>query len=207
MNIEEIKNYLEANKDNSEVQELVSSFVVSPTLEQFKEKVLSDSEFKSFMDSEKDRHHSKALDTWKTNNLEELVNNKVKSLYPEDDPKDIEVNRIKQELEQMKNDANKERMKNLALTKASELKIPTDLVDFFVANDEETTIANLEKFSEKFIENIQSTVKGKLEGNGDSVPKGKGFDTITKEQFDDMEYTEKVELYDKNKDLYDKFTE
>ena len=206
MDVKEIKQFIEENKDNAEVVELVNSFKVEPTLEVFKEKVTTDPEFKSFMDSEKDKHHSKALDTWKTNNLDIIVDEKVKTLYPQDDPKDLEMKRLRQEMEDIKNNATRERMTNLALKKANELNIPTELVDFFVASDEDKTLENIERFSKTYTEGIQSTVKAKLQGNGDIVPKDKNLSKITADEFNEMGYTERVKLYEDNKSLYDELT-
>lgn len=207
MNVQEIKQYLVDNKDTTEVAELLNSFTVEPTLEVFKEKVLTDADFKSFMDSEKDKHYAKALDTWKQNNLKTIVDEKVKELYPQDDPKDLELKQLKRDMEELRNERTRERMTNLALKKANELNVPTDLVDFFVANDEENTIANIERFNKTYTEGIQSTLKKKLEGNGDVVPRGTNLNDVTTKDFNDMSYTERNELYKENKGLYDELTE
>ena len=202
MDVKEIKQFIEENKDNAEVVELVNSFKVEPTLEVFKEKVTTDPEFKSFMDSEKDKHHSKALDTWKTNNLDIIVDEKVKTLYPQDDPKDLEMKRLRQEMEDIKNNATRERMTNLALKKANELNIPTELVDFFVASDEDKTLENIERFSKTYTEGIQSTVKAKLEGNGDVVPRSDKFKTTKEEILEIEDGVERKKLIAENIELF-----
>ena len=202
MDVKEIKQFIEENKDNADVVELVNSFKVEPTLEVFKEKISTDPEFKSFMDSEKDKHHSKALDTWKTNNLDIIVDEKVKTLYPQDDPKDLEMKRLRQEMEDIKNNATRERMTNLALKKANELNIPTELVDFFVASDEDKTLENIERFSKTYTEGIQSTVKAKLEGNGDVVPKNDKFKTTKEEILEIEDGVERKKLIAENIELF-----
>ena len=205
MNISEIKEFIETNKSDLEVQQLISSFKDEPTLELFKEKIVTDGDFKSFMDSEKDKHHSKALETWKANNLNTIVDEKVKELYPEEDPKDLEMKKLQQEIEQIRIDAKKKDLTNLALQKASELNLPVDLIGYLVSTDEESTLANIEKFNTSYSEGIQATVKAKLEGNGDVVPKDRNLDNVSKEDFDNMNYTEKNDLYNTNKKLYDEF--
>ena len=202
MDVKEIKQFIEENKDNADVVELVNSFKVEPTLEVFKEKISTDPEFKSFMDSEKDKHHSKALDTWKTNNLDIIVDEKVKTLYPQDDPKDLEMKRLRQEMEDIKNNATRERMTNLALKKANELNIPTELVDFFVASDEDKTLENIERFSKTYTEGIQSTVKAKLEGNGDVVPRSDKFKATKEEIMEVEDGVERKKLIAENIELF-----
>lgn len=174
MNLQEIKQYLETNKDNAEVQELVNGFRVEPTLELFKEKLTNDDTFKSFLDSEKDKHYSKALGTWKENNLQSIVDEKIAELYPKEDVKDIELKKMQQRIEQMEKDTMRKELTNLALKQASEKKLPTELVDYFVSGDEETTLANIERFEKVFNGSVESHLKAKLQGNGDLVPKTNG---------------------------------
>lgn len=174
MTIEEVKIFIEENKESEEVKSYLDSFKVEPTLEVFKEKITNDGTFKSFMDSEKDLHHSKALETWRQNNLQSLVDEKIKTLYPQDDPKDLEMKKLQQQIEQMQKDTTRKELTNLALKQASEKKLPTELIDFFVSNDEETTLANLENFEKVFNSSLESQLKAKLQGNGDTVPGGNG---------------------------------
>ena len=145
MDINEVKSFMETNKDNEDVKGFLNSFKVEPTLEVFKEKFNNDTNFKSFLDSEKDKHSSKSLETWKANNLDSLINTKIKELYPDADPKDLKY----KELEDRFNNAEKARFKeqeiNKALKVAQEKKLPTDLITFFIGSDSDATDKNLEK--------------------------------------------------------------
>jgi hypothetical protein len=71
------------------------------SLDVFKEKIKSDKEFKAYLDSEEDKHYSKALETWKTNNLQGLIDEEIKKRFPEKDPKDTELAKLKAEMEKM----------------------------------------------------------------------------------------------------------
>ena len=74
---------IENLKDDEDINNLLkgtdieSTFKIEPTLDVFKAKLESDKAFKSFMDSEKDTHANKSLETWKTNNLQTLINDEV----------------------------------------------------------------------------------------------------------------------------------
>lgn len=172
MNLEEVKKFLAENKDDEQVQAFLDSLKVDeqPTLEVFKELVETDPAFKAFMDSQKDKHYGKALETWKENNLQKIVQEQVSELYPEDDPKDIELQKLKREFEEMKSAATREKMTNLALKKATELNLPTELIDYFVATDEEATLGNIEKFHSVYTEDFQEKLRNKLKGQGDDIP-------------------------------------
>ena len=101
-NFDEVKNYFETNKDSEDVKGFLGGF---SSLDVFKEKLNSDPNFKSFMDSEKDKHLSKGIETFKTNNLSKLVDEEVKKRFPEADPKDTELAKLKAQLDQMQKDS------------------------------------------------------------------------------------------------------
>ena len=71
------------------------------TLEAFKEKLKNDKDFKAFIDSENDKYHSKALKTWKENNLEKELEPFIKDKYPDlvTDPVQKKVLELEKELE------------------------------------------------------------------------------------------------------------
>lgn len=62
-------------------------------------KYLDSDEGKKIVQPKIDSNFTKGLETWKSNNLEKLVSEKVKELYPEQDPKDLELKKVMQELE------------------------------------------------------------------------------------------------------------
>ncbi|MCW6094738.1 DUF4355 domain-containing protein [Clostridium sporogenes] len=162
-------------EDDKEVDEILkgTDFAKSMlSLDNFKNLVATDKDFKSFIDSLKDQHLNKGLETWKSNNLESLVNEKIKELYPEEDPKDTELVKLKQEMENMKREKIKEQLTNKALKIATEKGLPTDLVDYFIGQDEETTNKNLETLEKVFTDKLETTVKERLKDNSYTPPSG-----------------------------------
>lgn len=121
---------------------------------------------RSVLDSEKDTHHAKALDTWKANHLETLVDEEVKKRNPEQTPEQIELAKLRKEIEDERNARGRETLKNTALALASEKKLPTDLLDFFIADNEENTTANLTKFEEMLTKVKQEVTDGLYKENG-----------------------------------------
>ena len=80
----ELLKLIEQLGDNASVNEVLSqSDFAKPllasglTLDAFKGKLTEDKAFKSFMDSEKDKNYQKALETWKANNLQPIINDAV----------------------------------------------------------------------------------------------------------------------------------
>lgn len=180
-NFDEVKSYFETNKDNEDVKGFVNSFKVEPTLEVFKEKFnkdkdfkeqfSNDKDFKAFLDSEKDKHANKSLETWKSNNLQKLIDEEVKKRYPEADPKDKALAELKLQLDQMQKDTTRKDLTNKALKIAQEKKLPTELVDYLIGEDEETTNKNIEKLVEIFAKRDEVIKTEFVKGGGYIPPK------------------------------------
>jgi len=121
---------------------------------------------KSAIDSEKDTHSNKSLETWKTNNLEALVDEEVKKRNPEKTPEQLELEKLRKEIDDERNARNREALVNKALKVAKEKNLPDDIIDFFIADNEENTTANLSKFEETFNKAVQNQVELKFKDGG-----------------------------------------
>ncbi|MBU3176084.1 DUF4355 domain-containing protein [Clostridium estertheticum] len=140
-------------------------------LDAFKSK-MNDADFKSFMDSEKDKHLTKGIETFKTNNLGALVDAEVLKKYPTKDPNEIALENMKTEMEKMRTESSRKDLKTNAMKILSDKKLPTDLVDYFIGADEATTTDNLTKFETMFNAGVTTLVAEKLKG-GYVPPDGK----------------------------------
>ncbi|MFD1206648.1 DUF4355 domain-containing protein [Sporosarcina contaminans] len=129
---------------------------------------------RSVIDAEKDKHHNKALETWKTNNLESLVEAEVKKRNPDKTPEQLELEKLRKEIEDERNARNREALKNKALEVASEKGLPKGVLDFFIAEDEEKTLANLTTLEQEVQAAIQAGVEAKFKQNGRNPLGGAG---------------------------------
>lgn len=170
-NIEDESNVDEVLQTSDLAKSLLKSGL---TLDAFKEKITKDKDFKSYMDSENDKYSAKAMETWKSNNLKNLLDDEIKKRFPKTDPKDLELEKLKNEIEQMKAEKLKEQLTNKALKIANEKKLPTEIVDFMLGKDEETTIQNLAKLETVFNARLQELVKEKVKDNAYVPPKSDG---------------------------------
>ncbi|MBU3098738.1 MULTISPECIES: DUF4355 domain-containing protein [Clostridium] len=185
-NLQEIETYMATNKDKAEVKTYLDTFRVQPTLEQFKGLTTTDATYKSFMDSENDKHTTKSLETWKTNNLDKLYQERFTKENPTADPKDTALTKLQAQLDKMQSDGVKKDLTNKALKMAQEKKLPIELVDFFVGATEEDTTKNLASLESVFASHIESVVTERLKG-GYKPPTGTGTDvTYTMEQISKM---------------------
>lgn len=171
MNLEEIKAYLESNKDQDDVKAFLGELsAVSP------EKVkgyLQTEEGRRLIQPELDRYHAKSLESWKQNNLESIVQEELRKRNPEKSPAELEVEKLRKEIEDERKARTRASLKNKALEVASEKGLPKEVLDFFVADDEETTMENLSTFEEAVQSAIQAGVDARFKQSGREVTKGK----------------------------------
>ena len=205
MELSEVQEYLTTNKDSEGVKTYLDSFKVQPSLEVFKNK-LNDLDFKSFMDSEKDKHLTKGIETFKTNNLDRIYTERFNVENPTADPKEIANNKKMADFEAKIANMEKEGIRKDLTSKsqkiAIEKKLPLDLVDFFIGENEEMTVKNLDKLEAIFASHVETLVTERLKGGSYTPPKGNGNiggkNPFAKETFN---LTEQGKMFKENPEL------
>jgi Domain of unknown function (DUF4355) len=195
--LEQVKEFFEQNKDNEEVKAYLQD-LRSVSVEEVQKMLTENEELKRWFDSEKDRHFSKGLETFKQKTMPKLIDEEIKKRFPEADPKDVKLKELEAKIQQMEQEKLRESLKNKALTLATEKKLPIQLIDYFIGQDEESTLQNLAKFEEVWTQNLQALVDEKLKTSGVN-PKDSNVrtQTFTREQIEAMT----PEEIDKNWDL------
>ncbi|MGG1105628.1 DUF4355 domain-containing protein [Bacillus subtilis] len=170
MNIEEIKQFLAENKDNEEVKAFIGelSAVSADKVKGF----LETEEGKKLIQPRLDSYFTKGLDTWKSNNLESLIEEELQKRNPSKTPEQIELEKLRSEIERERAARNREALVNKALNVADEKQLPKGVIDYFIGEDEETTLANLSKFEETFNAAVQNAVDIKFKESGTNFEKG-----------------------------------
>ena len=158
LNITELKAEIANLKGTEEYTELVNEFVNDTSVKNY----LETDSGKKLLQPIVDSNFTKGLETWKTNNLDKIVNAKIKELNPEKDEKDIKINDLAKQLEEMKRTANREKMLNYAVSLANSKGLPTEIVSYFLAEDEDTTKENLLQLEKVFAAAVSNNVDNKL---------------------------------------------
>ncbi|WP_144482331.1 DUF4355 domain-containing protein [Bacillus pumilus] len=172
MNIEEIKQFLEKNKENEEVKAFVGelSAVSADKVKGF----LETEEGKKVLQPRLDQHFTKGLATWKENNLEKIVEDEVSKRNPSKTPEQLEIEKLRKDMESERNARNREKLVNTALKVADKKMLPKDVIDFFIGENEESTIENLGKLEESFNAAVQTAVDAKFKDSGREIERGNG---------------------------------
>ncbi|MGG1619449.1 DUF4355 domain-containing protein [Paenibacillus sp. NRS-1781] len=200
MNLEQMKQLIEENQTNEEWQTYLQG--LSPySVEGIEKFIQSNSQAKSWFDSTMDKRSAKSLETWKTNHLESVVDAEIKKRFPAKDEKEIEVEKLRAEVEHMKLEKQRERLTSQAIKIASEKKLPLPLVDFFIGADEEATTANLGMLEQSLQLAIQQQVEQRLKGDGYTPPAGSTGSTFTLDSIKGMSPNEINQHWDQVKQV------
>lgn len=174
MVLEEVKQFLESEEGRTEeVRKLLSSYVPI-TKERVQEYVEKEPDAKAWIDSVKDKHLQKGLETWKSNHLETIINDEIKKRFPEKSEQELEVERLKSEINKMKLEKEKETLTNKTMQIASERNLPIELAGFFIGENEESTLKNLTVLESAFQGSVQKALEERLKTNGYTPPKAGG---------------------------------
>lgn len=205
MNFEQIQELFTTDKELAEKVKL--SFFTPESINEY----LDSEEGKKVIQPKMDKYFSKGLDTWKNNNLQKLIDEAVANANPQETPEQKAIRELTDKLNKAEKEKHMEALKLKAHAEANSLGLPAELVNYFVADTEEATKENLKAFDLQFKSAIESAVETKLKQSGQTPQapqsQGKGNEEITKEDFLSMNYKERLELFNTNKELYNTLAE
>lgn len=131
-----------------------------------------------------DKKVTTGIENFKKNGMQKLIEAEVlKRTGKNETPEQKEIRELKERLDK----ADKEKAKAEMISKykdvLAEKKIPSNMIDFLLAQDDETTGANIELFENSMKQYIDAGVKAKL-GDSEYVPPKSGGQTgkVTWEQ-------------------------
>ncbi len=172
MTFEEFKQYLNENKDNSDVQSVLDEF--KTVSQEDVRSYLETDEGKRLLQPKLDSYHAKSLESWKANNLDPLIEEEVNKRNPQETEDQKRIRKLEEEIQNRDKAAKRQALETKALRLAQEKQLPSDLVNYFIGEDEETTASNLDKLKEKLDESVKSQVEARFKENGRTVEEGDG---------------------------------
>jgi hypothetical protein len=203
MEFNEIKEFIEANKEtNNDLKTYLQGFNTL-SVEGVQKFVNENKDAKSWLDSERDKHSSKSLETWKTNNLQKEIDAEIAKRFPTADPKDVKMKELEAKLEQMQKDSFKKELTNSAIKTATEKELPIQLIDFLLGTDLESTNKNIDTFKSIFDSHIQKQVEARIQSNSYTPPSGGNKDYKGKNPWsqDSFNLTEQAKILQENPEL------
>ena len=207
MNLEDIKKYLKENAENEEVIDFMKS-IQQPLTRDTVEMWCKDGEGRSWLDRNCDIYATKAVNTarenaiakFKQEELPKIIDDAIKAKSNEGlTPDQMKI----KELEEKMAKYEAEKAESLRLetnrNKLKESGLNTDLARFIKED------SDIDFFKNLINDSVQTEVKQKLGHSSYKPPVvDNNLNTITKEQFNKMGYKERLNLYNTNKELYEK---
>ena len=146
------------------------------TLEAFKEKMKTDKEFKAFIDSENDKYHSKALKTWRENNLEKELEPFIKEKYPEliTDPTQKELLELKKQLADERAANARKDLLNQVMKHYKDTNLPASVIEKCLEEDFDKTKEVIDSIAEDWSNGLETIATEKMKQS--SYVPGKGSD-------------------------------
>ena len=174
MDIKEIKDFLEANKETDDVKGLMTD--LTPNFET----ALGNEDFSKAMKSYADKEARRQVDSYREKTLPGIVEDQVRLKIEATQHKEpweikiaeLEANQEKLTLQLKTEERSKlvQKNKTKAMSLLAEKKLPTDLVDFFISDEEEKTVNNIAAFSNVFENYEQELKQNFIKNNNTFVP-------------------------------------
>lgn len=172
MDLEQVKQFLDENKDDTAVASYLGE-LRQPTAQDI-EGYLDTAEGQKLLQPRLDSYFTKGLNSWKEKTLPNVIEDELKKRNPEMTEEQRRINDLEKKLEEQIKTAQREKVRNAAISHASSKDLPfkSDFLDYFIADDEETTLKNLSAVEEQFQSAVQKAVESKFKNGGREVEQG-----------------------------------
>lgn len=171
MTLEEVKQFIKDNENDEQVQDYIKGFITPDRVQVF----LESDDGKRFLQPRLDSYFAKGLDTWKNNNLQKIVDEKIQEMYPAETEQEKRIKALEQKLAQEENARKRQEMEKKAIRLLTENKYPVDLVDFIHASDDNELEAKFQSLKATLEGWAKEVVDGKYKEAGRSPRKPEGL--------------------------------
>jgi len=140
------------------------------TLDQVKSFLDSDPEGQKFIQSVTDAKVTQGIKTWQTNNLENLLTQRleqeISKRYPAETEEQKRLRALEQELANEKQTRIRAELHSRAVTEATKKGLPTGILDHFIGADEDQTAQNIAKLEAVWKSEVQREVEARFAAGG-----------------------------------------
>lgn len=182
----EIKELLKDIADDADIDETIKASTLADlfkkdlTLDEVKNFIESSEDGKKYLQTYGDKRVTDGIKTWKDKNLQTLINDEVlKATGKKKTPEQIEIEQIKAQLKEQTQKA--ERAETVAKYKdvLAEKKIPMEMIDYFLTDNEETTNTRIDNFSTYVNDMVKNGVKEQISAGNYTPPGENGAGDLT----------------------------
>jgi restriction endonuclease Mrr len=198
MEWQDVQNYLNENKDNEDIISGLQQFVPQRETELDFDKVRTfieskekdDENIQKFLSSKADSRVSQAIETFKKGKMEEEFKKRLEAMGQEETEEQKTIRELKEQLEQRDRENLRTNLTIKAKDFANSNGLPSDLVNYFLGNDENETMENLKNFKNTFSNALQKSVNEVIKSTGYTPEQGGETKTFTDEEIANMSVAE-----------------
>lgn len=161
-NVDEISSFIEANKENEDVKKFIGGFYAPEKLNSF----LDSPDGLKIIQPRLDKYHTRGLESWKANNLNSLIESEITKRNPALTEEQKRIKKLEDEIAAEKLANKRNSITQTLSAKLAEFKLPIKLAKYFVAEDEEASLANLTEFKTEIDALIENKIKDEFKIHG-----------------------------------------
>ena len=170
MDLNEIKGWFEANKEDASVKSYIEGFNPLAALTDPKaahDLVESHKALKGYRDS----FVTKSLDTYREKTLPGLIDEEIKKRHPDETPEQKRIRELEQKLAERERREQEQARREKLRAKAKEIGYDPDLAADFAPFDEEAAVAALTRHSE-WLKQRETALRNEFLAGGGKPPEG-----------------------------------
>ena len=181
--LEDETDVLDTLKEQEEIKGLIKPFDVNEiTLEDFKKVITDNKEVKGYYTSEKDRAVSKGIETFKSNNLQKLIDEELKKKSNEGlSETEIQLKEVQAKVEALEKEKTISELKGKYTKSLVEKGLNAELIDFVFNEDEEIFNSNEDKIN-SIIENSINAKTNEILNNNEYIPPSNGGSNLNRDE-------------------------
>ena len=181
--LEDETDVLDTLKEQEEIKGLIKPFDVEKiTLEDFKKAIADNKEIRGYYASEKDRAVTKGIETFKSNNLQKLIDEELKKKSNEGLSEEaIQLKELQAKFEALEKEKTISELKGKYTKLLVEKGLNAELIDFVFNEDEEIFNSNVDKIN-SIIENSINAKTNEILNNNEYIPPSNGGSNLNRDE-------------------------
>lgn len=193
--MEELLNFLKQNNADPALIAKLEGLVKPITLDVVKDFLEKDDAGKKFMQSVTDEKVTKGIATFKEKSMPGLIEEEIKKKFPGETEDQKKLRILEENQQKLMADLQRKDLINKAITVATEKKLPINLVQFMIGENEDATLKNIELLEAEYGNAVKGAVENQFKESG-RAPNNTGGPTppdpskMTDEQYFQSRLTE-----------------
>lgn len=207
MNVEEVRAFLEENKEDGSVQEFLAEMKSPQKITDFDKFFEEDKEAAKWLQSVTDSRVTKGIETFKANKMPLLIEEELQKMNQKDlSPDQLKIKELADKLERLEREKEREALKNYASKTLSDTGLSIDFVPYIMSDNKEKLEENIKGIQSILLKSVETEVSKRLKGATPIAPKGGDDKQVTKEKLNKMSYLDRAKFARNNPDLYEALT-